>query len=309
MSMNTTKKTKRCHWVSQAYLRAFAADSKRKKIWRMRTDQGEPELKPISKVAVRHHLYTPKDKNGQRNDSFERKLSKLESWFGSPLWRELQTGYRDLSQEPLRKMVSLLAATMFLRTPLQLNVAHEIHAGLVELSSGPLGLPSSIQIGNHEHEIDAQDWPAYRDASAEDIKRMWISELSNATHYAALLMDMRWSMVVSDDPVFITSDNPIVPMHPSLRFRGFRNPETTVMFPISPTRTLMMDHRHKEPANNYYAVRDGGVSSNLLMMRHAIESVFSHRHPNDFCLEIVTEYERSGVADMRFSDNDSTKSP
>lgn len=51
--------TKRCHWVSQSYLRAFAADDARQKIWRFSKNQGEPELKPIRKVAVRHHLYAP----------------------------------------------------------------------------------------------------------------------------------------------------------------------------------------------------------------------------------------------------------
>jgi hypothetical protein len=45
-------KDKRNHWVSQSYLRSFAADAdKRQKTWRFSKDNGEPELKPIAKVA------------------------------------------------------------------------------------------------------------------------------------------------------------------------------------------------------------------------------------------------------------------
>jgi hypothetical protein len=55
-----TQKRKRTHWVSQSYLRLFAADAdERQKTWRFSKDNGEPELKPIAKVAVRHYLYVP----------------------------------------------------------------------------------------------------------------------------------------------------------------------------------------------------------------------------------------------------------
>lgn len=38
--------------MSRAYLKVFAADDKRKKIWRLNDKAGESELKPIEKVAV-----------------------------------------------------------------------------------------------------------------------------------------------------------------------------------------------------------------------------------------------------------------
>ena len=51
--------TKRCHWVSMSYLRAFAADEAGQKIWRFSKNAGDPELKRIDKVAVKFHLYAP----------------------------------------------------------------------------------------------------------------------------------------------------------------------------------------------------------------------------------------------------------
>jgi hypothetical protein len=56
--MNRQKKMGN-HWVSQAYLRSFAADENRKKIWTLSKNAGEPALKLIEKVAVRFYLYGP----------------------------------------------------------------------------------------------------------------------------------------------------------------------------------------------------------------------------------------------------------
>jgi hypothetical protein len=33
-------------------------------------------------------------------------------------------------------------------------------------------------------------------------------------------MKMRWAVVFSEEPVFITSDNPVMIVHPSLKFRA-----------------------------------------------------------------------------------------
>lgn len=52
-------KKKRNHWVPQAYLRSFAADPARRKIWTMGIEAGEPRLRPIEKVAVKFYLYAP----------------------------------------------------------------------------------------------------------------------------------------------------------------------------------------------------------------------------------------------------------
>lgn len=72
--------TKRCHWVAQSYLKAFAADEGRQRIWRFSRNDGEPELKRIDKVAVKFHLYAPLNADGRRDDALEKKLAELESF-------------------------------------------------------------------------------------------------------------------------------------------------------------------------------------------------------------------------------------
>lgn len=112
--------TKRCHWVSQSYLRTFATDpDTRRKIWRFSKNRGDPELKPIEKVAVKFHLYAPKGPDGRRDDWLEKKLADLETWFGTSIWNAVSTDFPDLSWTPLRKMLALLVATTYLRNPLQ----------------------------------------------------------------------------------------------------------------------------------------------------------------------------------------------
>jgi len=294
--MGSKQVTKRCHWVPQVYLRSFAADADRFKIWRFSKEAGDAELKPIKKVAVRFNLYVPRDNHGRRDDSFEKKLADLEQWFETPVWRALRDDMLDLSWDPLRKMVSLLAATMFLRNPTYLTLVHQVHAQFVDLFSGQHGLPSSVEIGGQILSLDPSEWPAYRDATEDDLKRIWIAEISRATHYAQKFMALRWSMLCANEPVFITTDNPVVFLHPSQKFRGLDNPETRVIFPISPTRVLCMDHLRHEPANQYYPLKGTAAPQNLLMWRHSIEHMFSSRHPDTVCAELVEATEQQRFA-------------
>ena len=126
----------------------------------------------------------------------------------------------DLSWEPLRIIVSLLAATMFLRTPVQLERHKLIHEGLVEA-----GKSGSIDI------TDQDDWESFRDAGEDGIKRMWMNEINGAGYYADLLKGMRWSVLMSEKPDIVISDNPVTFNHPSLGFRGSKTWRPRSCFP------------------------------------------------------------------------------
>jgi Protein of unknown function (DUF4238) len=89
---------------------------------------------------------------------------------------------------------------------------------------------------------------------------------------------VRWALIFSEETVFITSDNPVMITHPSLKFRGLKNPESTVSFPLSPTHILIMDNRHGEPDFQYYPLRQDPGSPNCLIWRNAIEHMFAPRH-------------------------------
>ena len=291
------QKAKRNHWVSQSYLRVFATDPvRREKIWRFGKSGGDPELKPIEKVAVKFHLYAPKDCKGRRDYSFERKLADLENWFGDPLWSKLCHDMVDLQWEPLRKIMALLVAVMHLRNPARFELWKLMHGRIVDAYSALPEPPCSFEHNGKVYELDAASWPAYRDASEDDLKKAWLREVGQAAWVAEILMKMRWAVVFSDEPVFITSDSPVTFLHPSLGFRGIKNPEATLIFPLSPTRVLHMDNRHSEPDGHYYPLKHPAAVTNHLLWRGANEHMFSHRDPDIVCAGLVSMAEAQSPA-------------
>lgn len=89
--------TRRCDWVAQSYMKAFAADDKGQRIWRFSKNTGAPDLKFINKVAVKCHLYAPLAADGRRDDALERKLADLENFFGDPVWKAVCNDFPDFS--------------------------------------------------------------------------------------------------------------------------------------------------------------------------------------------------------------------
>lgn len=290
------QKKKRNHWVPQSYLRAFAADfARREKIWTFGKVGKDPELKAIRKVATRFYLYAPNTPHG-RDYSFEDKLASLEQLFGLPVWQALGSGFVDLREPSLRKGVALLAAVMFLRNPLQLEAVQGLHGALVRWFAGSPELPDAVEINGVTRPLDTNGWEAYRDAGEDAVKQMWLDHVGSATWLAEIFMQMRWAVVVSETPAFITTDNPVIALHESLTFRGFRNAETTVVFPLSPTRVLSMDWRHSEPDGAYYAVNPSAAALNLLMWRGAINMMFAPRHPDEVCADMLRFAEQQEAA-------------
>jgi hypothetical protein len=288
----TAQTTKRCHWVPQSYLRAFAADTERQKIWRFGKEAGDPELKAISKVAVRHHLYAPIGADGRRTDALEKKLGGIEGFMGQPIWKAVCTDFPDLAWEPLRKMIALIVATSYVRTPIHFEKWKTHHRGWVEdLSKFPT-LPTHVEIGGVTREVDPSDWEEFRSATEEAMKAKWNEFVGSSADLAQSLLRMRWAVLFTEQPAFITSDNPVHIAHPSMKFMGIKNVETVVSFPLSPTRMLVMDNRHNEQADAYYPLQGGPASENLLTTRNAIENIFSSRHPDIVCAEIVAYGDR-----------------
>lgn len=288
---------KRNHWVPQSYLRAFAADpDRREKIWRFSKEEGDQELKPIAKVAYRHYLYAPKDDSGQRDYSFEVQLSRLEQWFGERPWELLLSEYLDLGDQAVRKMVSLLAAVMYLRNPRSLKLSNNVHRQMVDFLKELTELPQSFEHKGKTYAVDTRSWGQFKDGDDEALKKNWIATVKQAGWLAELLMTMRWSMVISGTPGFITSDHPVTVVHPSLSFRGFNDPETFVIFPLNPYRLLVMDHRMNEPAGQYYPAGDALPSWNSSIWRNGNEYMFCHRNPDEVLSELVVDADQRGFA-------------
>lgn len=293
----SNQKKKRNHWVPQAYLRPFAAEpAEREKIWTLDISDGDPQLRPISKVAVRFYLYAPQGTGGQRDYSFEDKLGSLEQMFGHSGWKAISSGEVDLRSPAIRKGIALTAAVMFLRHPSRFEDWKALHRRMVAFFSSFERLPDHVSLGGDAFELDHSDWAAYSGAYEETLKRMWLDQVGSATSLAKRFMAMRWSVLVADSPAFITSDNPVVPVHESLQFGGFGNPSASILFPLGPTRLLSMDWMHGEPDGAYYAARPETIAAcNYLIWRYS-ETMLTGRHPDEICAELVEHFDREAAA-------------
>lgn len=292
-------KPKKQHWVPQFYLRHFATPetrhSKEPKVWIFSKDEGDPSLTSIKNVAQRRYLYSPKDTAGNRLWDLEDKLSDIESLL-TPIWGSLAEGLIDLHGETaIRKGLALFISLLHLRHPRRLAEVQRIHAQLVEFyeqcPKDKHGNPDvgEIEVNGIWRPFDASDWPRYKDANAEDKKQMFVDAVrQNAVHDAELLMKKRWSVVFSEDPVFITTDTPVAVLHTSREIFGLGTPGTIVSFPISPTRVLMMDDRHDEPVGQYYPLAETGPGPSNITAWHACDRLMiSPRHTDQVCAEML----------------------
>tara|TARA_B100000965_G_C19583600_1_gene754678 strand:+ start:1502 stop:2404 length:903 start_codon:yes stop_codon:yes gene_type:complete len=298
--MKPRQKRKRNHWVPKAYLKAFASNHPAKtKIWRFGKDSGDPELKPISKVAVSFYLYAKHNDAGEKDYELEHRFASLEQLFGNPFWRELTNGFADLTDEATRKGIALLAANLYLRNPLRLTDTANLHADLVSQFEGwdfEPGETLNVEINEKAIELDTSDWERYRNAGPDLIKAMWIDSIYEYTAWLAeLLMGLRWAVVFSETPVFVTSDNPVVLLNPNDdQPFGFKTPGSVTIFPLSPTRVLQFDNS-KEPDGHYYPVNDP-ADSNYLIWSNSISHMFCHRHPDQVLWEIMQSAEKFEAA-------------
>ena len=99
-----------------------------------------------------------------------------------------------------------------------------------------------------EYELDNSDWHEYKNTTDYDHQMFFTSLIESETGaIAELLMEKRWSVVVSEAPVFITTDNPVIAENQEREKFGLGTKGTLITFPLSPTRVLCMDDKFEEP--------------------------------------------------------------
>lgn len=287
------------HWIPQFYLRGFATSeslrSRRPKVWIFSKHHGggDPALTNVRNVCAWRYLYSPRNSDGARDWNLELKLGDLETTLAQ-IWPALSTDFLDLSDASVRKALALFVSITWLRHPDNLALIAQTHRDLVAIiEDAPrdaAGNPRvSIELNGEERMIDGTDWPRYREATEDDHHRFFTRQIQNdATHLAELMLSKRWSVVFAEQPVFITSDKPVAKSHLTRERFGFGTAGTLVSFPLSPTRVLLMDDNHDEPANQYYPLNaQDPAALNYTAMRNAAKFIVSPRPTDDVLREIV----------------------
>lgn len=270
------------HWVPRFYLRNFATPETRTRgkdesqIWMFSNDErdGDERLTNIKNVCTRRYLYSPTDSAGRRDWTLEEKLADLETQLAS-LWPTVAAEPVDFGHTDIRRLVALFVSVMHLRGPDTLNAVEGIHRNLVSLlESAPRhsdGTPNVevIDASGNAKLLDTNGWREYREWGANDHRRFFARTIqSEAVRIAECLMRKRWSTILADDDVFVTSDRPVSVEHQAREVFGVATPGSIVTFPVTPRRLLVMDDRHEQPANHYYPLkRDLVGSMNALIWR------------------------------------------
>jgi len=300
------------HWVPQFYLRHFATPetqaSKNPKVWVFSKDKrdGDPLLTNIRNICAKRYLYSPISADGQHEWELESKLHDLESML-APMWPSLADGYVDLMEhESIRKAIALFVSVMYLRHPDGLEEVTQIHRQLVQIyEEAPKKVNDTpyidwIQINGETHEVDTSGWNEYRDWGRNDHHRFFTDMVhSHSIFLAELFLKKRWSVIFSDISAFVTSDKPVAKQHQKKEKFGFGTAGTIISFPLSPTRLLVMDDMHHEPAGQYYPLHNNDPGPfNLLIWKNGSRFMISQRSIDEVLLEIVRwadQYEKGSV--------------
>jgi len=290
----------RQHWVPRFYLKFFAtpetSHTSKPCVWVFSKEKGDPFLTGVNGVCAENFLYSPANADESRSFELEERFSAVEGLL-SQLWPELATGFVDLSDSLTRKAVALLASIMLIRTPAVLAQTHKIHDDMVSFfETFPKDEDGNPRIGDividgKSVPFDVSSYLQYKSASSEGIRHMFVDGIKKSVGpIAQMLLEKRWSIIVADYPVFITTDNPVtyINRNPNRRNFGIKTEETSVLLPISPTRLLIMDDMHGEPANQYYPLETGNEGFfNITLWRNAIRFMISSRHPDAVSLEMI----------------------
>lgn len=211
----------------------------------------------------------------------EEKLASLESIL-SQVWEQLANDYIDLDNIYVKKALALFLATLILRNPKMIDEIKDIHQAIVNWFEN---LPAEEKPPDLIAEFDE-----YKSASKNSFQEFFVKHIhSDAILIARLLLAKRWSILVSDEPVFITSDNPVAIVNDKHKTYGIKTKGTVIFFPISPTRLLWLDDLYNEPKNQYYPLEcQDARSYNMLIWMNAPRYMFSHRNSDEVLAEIMS---------------------
>jgi hypothetical protein len=272
-------------------------------VWIFSKESSDPLLTGIQQVAAQCFLYSPKDRSGIRNWDMETKLADLEGLMAS-IWPSLANGIVDLyGGTEIRKALALFVSTLLLRHPRRLAETERIHSQMVaaygSLPKDDVGRPTVGTVGYKGivRPFDNSTWDEYRKAGPNNIQQMFVDALrQNAINCAEILLKKRWYVVFSSRPAFITTDNPVAVINSKREVFGLATPGTEVLFPLSPTRVLIIDDRSDRPKGLYYPLLDDACCApfNFLAWQNSDRFMISSRHTDEVCAELLAWSEADG---------------
>lgn len=261
------------HWVPQFYLREFSTPETRQtkvpQVWifSKRESDGIERLTNVRNVCAKRYLYSPRDESGERSWEVDDALQGVESLLAQ-IWPKVTSDFIDLGNESIRKALALFIATTHVRHPDNRIALRSMHQKIVDnLDKFPKsadGCPNvdSFIYKGEEFKIETSGWEAYKKWGEDERHRFFADTVrTEPGNLAKILLKKRWSVVLAENEHFITSDRPVRVQHQSKKVFGVGTTDTVISFSLSPTRILIMDDQHQEPANQYYPLKPDNIGA------------------------------------------------
>lgn len=274
------------HYVPRFYLKEFATDETHGKkdkaqihIYDLKNE--EKSIRNIKTIAHKQYLYSPTNEENARSSYMEDKLANFENTI-SKMWKDFANTRMGLSPS-MKKGVSLFIATLILRHPDNLHKNKDMKKSLYAEIMGniPKGETKFIfSINGEESIIEIKDVENGLNASQYDESIFFIKNIENlATDIAEQLIKKRWSIIASEEKVFITSDRPVIISNPETGLLGINSKGVVIALPLSPTRLLLLeDNTINEDSLIEYSLNKGKASFyNREIWSNAYRYVIGHK--------------------------------
>jgi hypothetical protein len=247
--VGVSRARKRHHYVPAFYLRRFADASGRLDAYR-RTDQRHVTRMPVCNAAVESGLYLVEDEEGAVSDAAEVVISDIEGQV-APALDELVSGPWPPDHEA-RGLVANLLALQVMRTREMLHTLRALadHARKWEMSFLTRDQLRQLIIdvegtepteAELDETVDAiQDFDSYQiEVHPNLVVR---SMLQAASEFVQPIADRSWFLQVSEEPLFLTTDAPVVMFSPSDGSGPGAGVLTAaeIWFPVDPHHSLLL---------------------------------------------------------------------
>ena len=275
------------HWLPQFYLREFAIPGFTRKqdakIWVTDLDSETCSIQKIQNVAQEAHFYSFVDAKGKPSRRIDDKLTDLEDR-ASRAFRIIAKGSADLNKcSAMKHLLALFLATTLLRTPDQQRKTVKQHQQLRQRfnnapkSSSGRPLVGYVFQGTLWVPLDTSDYHEWNKDDEETLKRLFSEQIEVlGKPLADQLFLKRWIIFQTDQPMFFTSDAPLVKIDDKGVPCGINSRDAMIFFPISPSRLLYMEDRKQGDLDGFCKMSlDKADNCNVVIGKNAQKSLFS----------------------------------
>lgn len=243
-------------------------------IWAFPVKAGDEFCTAPRNIAAQRDLYS------FCSPRVDAKLSDLESMLGR-FWPTLAQERYPVDQG-FRKGIGLFIATLYMRHPAQLARQRRFTASMAKtLNESPKDEAgrtrvNQVEIRGKTYDIDSSELDRYRTATDEEIQNSWGDLiLAESGQLAQQLIEKPWTVLVTDEPAFITTDHPVALFNASRDDAPILHPETAIYFPLTPQKLVVINQREDSDGHIVKISNGDEAPFNYAIFRSAYQHVFT----------------------------------